>query len=195
MQTLRVFARMGPLLLALISTQTPTCETVHTPFADKRRQSMASIKRRKRSGFGANRVSFIRGHKHSGLDLRGRYKEPVFAICAGRVFDIHLGFPHRTVVVEHRNENGERFFSSYKHIEDILVKEGDLVTAQTRLGRLFDRKERKRARFDQHLHFEIRKTMDDGGEASWSSMSMKALLRVFKDPERFFKRSLGRGSL
>ncbi len=168
----------------------PSCATVHTPFQDADRRSFAAIRRRKRSGFGAHRVSFIRGHKHSGLDLRGRYQEPVFAICEGLVRDVHLGFPHRTVVVEHRGKDGRRIFSSYKHIEEITVRVGDRVDAQRRLGRLFTRAERVSARFDQHLHFEIRKRFDDEGEASWSTMSLRTLRRIFEDPERFFRRRL-----
>ncbi len=169
----------------------PSCATVHTPFQDSDRQSFVAIRKRKRSGFGAHRVSFIKGHKHSGLDLRGRYKERVFAICEGVVVDIHLGFPHRTVVIEHRGQDGRSFYSSYKHIEDIEVQVGDRVSAKTSLGRLFTRAERQKARFDQHLHFEIRKRIDDEGAASWSTMSLRELRKVFEDPERFFRRRFG----
>ena len=160
----------------------------YTPFQDKKRQSYQSLKRRFVSGFGAYRGTYIKGHLHSGTDFKGKYNEKVYAIGKGKVIDIHLGFPHRTVVILHKLENGEVFFSSYKHIEDIQVETGDFVDEKTLIGRLFNKHELKDSGFPVcHLHFEIRKSFEDFGEKSWSSMNKKELNQYFMNPMQFFR--------
>lgn len=163
----------------------------YIPFEDPRRRSLKSIKKRFESEFGAYRASFIKGHKHSGLDLRGGQNERVYPIGKGWVCDIHLSFPHLTLVILHQRPDGKIFYSSYKHIEDILVRPGDRVDETTALARLFDSRELKKSGFGvNHLHFEIRKNFDDGGKASWMSMSREVLLHFFEDPYLFFKSRL-----
>ena len=163
----------------------------YTPFQDQRRRSLKSIKKRFESEFGAYRASFIKGHKHSGLDLRGEQNETVYPIGKGWVCDIHLSFPHLTLVILHQGSDGKIFYSSYKHIEDILVRPGARVDETTPLARLFDARELKKSGFGvNHLHFEIRKSFEDGGKASWMSMTKEVLLHFFLDPYTFFKARL-----
>lgn len=164
---------------------------VYTPFREKRRRSFRSIKKRFASGYGEYRGTYKRGHKHSGLDLWGRFGEKVYAVGPGMVYNIHLGFPHRTVVVLHFQPNGKYFYSVYKHVEKIKVKTNQWVDKNTEIGRLFTKREMKKARFTvNHLHFEIRKNFDDLGSASWTSMTMRKLNRHFRDPMKFFKKQL-----
>ena len=147
--------------VALLTTGAPaTADRFFTPYRDARRESYESIRARTISFFGDPRVTFVRGHKHSGIDLKGRFEEPVYAIGKGRVVDIHLSFPHLTVVVEHRLADGTTLWSSYKHIEALRVSTGDTVDESTVLGRLFNRDEHKRSGFPEpHMHFEIRRSI------------------------------------
>ncbi len=62
----------------------------------------------------------------------------------------------------------------------------------TVLARLFDAAELAKADFGtaNHLHFEIRSSLDDGGQASASSMTLKALNVCCRDPLTFFRKHL-----
>jgi hypothetical protein len=110
-------------------------------------------------------------------------------VCAGLVTAVQLSFPHLTVVVRHHRPDGSIFHSSYKHVTDVRVAEGELVTRTTALARLFDEAEHRRAKFGRapvHLHFEVLVRTDDEGAASWSAMSMQALRRYRSDPMELF---------
>lgn len=166
------------------------CQQVHSPFLDDTR-TQRCVLRRITSGFGDGRRSYVRGHKHAGVDLKTTYAEAVYGMCKGTVVDIHLGTPHRTVVVRHVFADGTQWFASYKHVEDVGVKVGDVVDESTRIGRVFTRDEQRRAPWRaNHLHFEIRHAIDDDGAASWTSMSLAELKQYAWDPARFLRRHL-----
>ncbi|MCB9763769.1 MAG: peptidoglycan DD-metalloendopeptidase family protein [Alphaproteobacteria bacterium] len=186
-------APAGPPEPPPASAATPdrTCALVRTPFLDDDRRSYAVFKGRLRSGFGDYRGSYVEGHKHAGVDLETTFAEPVHPICTGRVVDIHLGSPHRTIVLGHVTPEGERFWSSYKHVEDIQVARGDWVDPDTPLARVFDDAEQKAAPWAlNHLHFEMRRSVADNGAASWTSMTMEELERYAFDPDAFFEARL-----
>lgn len=145
------------------------------------------------SVFGAHRNSYVRGHIHSGLDLAVRGQEgkavDVMAMAPGVVCSIHLGPPHTTVVVGHKLGDGTTLFTSYKHLARVDVQIGQQVTSETVLGVLFDRKQaRKLGGSYDHLHLEVRKTFDDYGAASWSTMNKKQLAQRFVDPLSFLRK-------
>ncbi len=190
---------LSPLLALLISlagaeepaVQERPCLRVHSPLPAQDRRSFAELDARISSGFGDGRRSYRPGHLHAGIDLRTRASEPVHAICPGRVADVHLAFPHLTVVVEHTSEQGQRFYSSYKHVAELQVAVGDRVEETTQLARVFDEQEQRSAPWSQnHLHFEIRRSIEDGGVASFASMSMEELERYAMDPRIFFRERL-----
>lgn len=169
----------------------PTCGVVRTPFDEPDREQLQTLRARVGSGFGAHRSSYVRGHKHAGVDLDTTPGEAVLAICPGEVVDVHLAFPHTTVVVAHRMADGSLRHSSYKHVTELQVRPGDRVHAQTRIGRVFDAAEQQRAPWrTNHLHLEIRTRIDDGGSASWTSMDLEQLGRYALDPEGFFEAHL-----
>jgi putative glutamine amidotransferase len=181
-----------------VESALPVCAAVQSPFRGDLtefsgdRRSLATLQQRLGSRYGDHRTSFVAGHKHGGLDLRTTPGEDVFAVCEGRVADLHLGFPHRTVVVEHHLADRSIVYSSSKHITDIGVAVGDRVTAETRLGRVFNDEEQRRAPWGlNHLHFELRHDISDGGAASWRSMSMAELDAHARDPWPFFQGELG----
>jgi len=163
------------------------------PFAVKDRRSikgMAVV-----STFGANRQSYLRGHRHTGLDLVPRPKPKgyveVLAMANGVVCSIHLSDPHPTVVVKHRLVDGSIMFTSYKHLGGIDVSNGQQVTAATKIGRLYTADEAKKlgGNYD-HLHLEVRKDFDDFGVASWLTMNQRDLDARFSDPLAFLKQQL-----
>jgi len=95
------------------------------------------------------------------------------------------------VVVEHIRPDGSTIYSSYKHLEEVTVVEGDLVDRHTRIGRLFNEAEYAASPFkDNHLHFEMRHSMQDRGEASWTSMTIDQLKQYAFDPWDFFTKEL-----
>ncbi len=146
------------------------------------------------STFGAHRNSYVPGHKHTGLDCVPKPKPDgasVFAMAEGVVCSIHLGDPHRTVVVRHRTAGGDEIFSSYKHLGDIFVENGQQVDHNTKLARLYTGAEARElgGNYD-HLHLEIRKKFDDFGCASWATMNKEELQERFYDPLKFIKENV-----
>jgi len=163
------------------------------PFAVADRRSIKQLA--VVSTFGAGRQSYLRGHRHTGLDLVPRPKPKgyvgVFPMANGAVCSIHLSDPHPTVVVKHRLADGSTLFTSYKHLGGIDVRNGQQVTPATQLGRLYTADEAKKlgGNYD-HLHLEVRKNFDDFGVASWLTMNQRDLDRRFIDPLLFLKQQL-----
>ena len=173
--------------------ETKLCDKFYTPFQEEERTSYQTIHDRTISTYGAHRNSYLRGHKHSGIDLRGTLSEKVYAVGIGQVVDVHLSFPHLMLVVKHLLSEEQVVYSSYKHIEDIQVEIDQWVDENIHLARLFNAEEKAKAGFGvNHLHFEIRKSIGDGGEASWTSMSLEELDEYCIDPLVFFGEQLER---
>jgi murein DD-endopeptidase MepM/ murein hydrolase activator NlpD len=168
------------------------CKEFHSPFNDSDRKSLGSIKRRLVGSYGEYRKSYKPGHLHAGIDLEGSFNETIHAIGSGQVHLIFRDFPHRTVIVKHYLPDGGLLFSVYTHVEQVKVKIGDWVDEHTHLARLFNEDELKWANFgtQNHLHLEIRKSMDDEGRASYASMSSQELNKFCMDPIEFFKAHL-----
>lgn len=148
------------------------------------------------SSFGSPRSSFRPGHFHTGLDcLPKNSKVPVFiyAMAEGVVCSVHLGNPFKTVVVKHLLKDGSTIFTFYKHIEDILVKDGDIVNKDTKIARVLSNAESKKFHGNYyHLHLEIRKLFDDYGCASWLTMNKEDLKKRFFDPLIFMKQNIAK---
>ena len=167
------------------------CGTVYNPIGVPDRRSLAQLEALVTSRFGDGRRSYRPGHLHAGIDLRTDWGAAIHAICPGQVVDIHLAFPHLTVVVEHHTPAGEVFWSSYKHVADLQVAVGDDVEEITPLARAFRADELPRAGWKtNHLHFELRTSIEDDGTASFTSMSMDELTRYARDPLPFFEGEL-----
>ena len=165
----------------------PVCLRLFSPFDSDDRRSIRAVRLRAHDGYGAYR----RGHLHSGLDLVGKPNERVYAVGKGKVVGFVGEFPNRAVLVRHRLKNGDVFYSGYFHVADMRVQPGDIVDETTCIGRLFDGEEQRKSRFPvRHVHLEIRKRVDDGGEKSYTSKTMEELDRYFHDPMRFLKQHL-----
>ena len=160
-----------------------TCKKIYSPFIDPDRESYRGLYKRCISVYGSHRDSYIRGHKHAGIDLKGALIEKIYSIGTGVVVDIHLSFPHLTVVVAHKFSDEKIYYSTYKHIEELEVKVGDKVDQNSVIGRLFTKEELRISEFGVcHLHFEIKHDISDGGQASFASMSMADLNKFYLNP-------------
>ncbi len=138
--------------------------------------------------FGEYRASIVRGHLHSGIDIKGNFNGPVFSIGKGVVVNIFRDFPDKTVYIRHTANNSVSFYSAYIHIKDIQVNVGERVTENTLIGRIFNSDELAAAKFGTppHLHLEIRHSIIDDGEATFNCMSIDELNMFFIDPLKLF---------
>jgi murein DD-endopeptidase MepM/ murein hydrolase activator NlpD len=163
------------------------------PFNTNDRTNLKTI--RMISTFGAPRLSYVKGHFHTGIDLIPKKNNDesvyIFPMAAGSVCSIHLGDPHRTVVIKHKLPGGEILYTSYKHLQAIYVANGQHVTTNTRLGRLYTRAEAAALGGNyNHLHLEIRKQFDDFGVASWATLKKEDLDKRFHDPWMFMTKNI-----
>ncbi len=162
------------------------------PFAVKFRTDINQIKIR--SPFGASRISHYRGHKHSGADIvplnmdTGIYIYPVARgiVCYKKIKD-----PFSSLIIKHKLSDGSFIFTSYIHLKNIYVENGDTVGTDTKVGKLFTHREVRRFRgpYD-HLHFEIRKNFDDFGFGSAYCMNKSELDSFFYEPINFLNEKL-----
>lgn len=162
------------------------------PFKTSNRSKLNTLK--VVSTFGSHRNSYIKGHKHTGLDCVPKAKRDtvdVYPMAPGIVCSIHLGAPHQTIVIRHITSVGKTIYTSYKHLGAVYVKTGDQVTVDTKLARLYTRAEARAlgGAYD-HLHLEIRKKFDDYGCASWCTMTKAELRLRFYDPLAFMREHL-----
>lgn len=160
------------------------------PFEASDRKNLKNLKII--SIFGDHRNSYLKGHIHTAIDVNPLKPEAklikVLAMANGVVCSIHLGENQKTVVVKHKLPNGNTMFSSYKHLKEVYVKNGDQVNENTVLARLFTVQESKKYGGDyHHLHLEIRKKFDDYGCASWLTMNKTQLNERYYNPQSFIK--------
>lgn len=176
------------LLINFQQLNSETIKKVLLPVNVIKRNDYKELVKISLDGFGAFRTA---GHKHAGLDIEGKYGEFVYSIGIGVVKAIYGEYPYKTVLIEHQLENGEIIFSGYTHIEDITVNENDDVNENTKIGRMFYKEEYIRSEFyKNHVHLEIRKTMERYKGISIKCYTMDDLNKYFYDPQIFFKKYL-----
>jgi len=162
------------------------------PFNTKNRKDLRTIGIV--SVFGANRVTYLKGHIHTGLDMVPKPNDDtisVYPMAEGIVCSIHLADPLCTVVIKHILKDGSILFTSYKHLAEIYVKTGDNVNHDTKLGRVYTKNESKKYHGNfYHLHLEVRKLFDDYGCASWLTFSREELEKRFYDPLEFMRKMI-----
>ena len=165
----------------------------YLPFALEDRKSLKQVK--VISIFGDHRDSYLSGHIHTAIDVNPLKPKdkliPVFAMANGVVCSVHLAENQKTVVVKHKLKDGSVMFTSYKHLKEVYVTQGQQVTQSSKLARLFTVQESKKYGGDyHHLHLEIRKSFDDYGCASWLTMNDQQLNLRFYNPLSFLKKEL-----
>lgn len=165
----------------------------YLPFQVTDRKKTSNIKLI--SIFGDHRDSYYKGHIHTAIDInpvKAKTKLiPVYAMANGVVCSIHLGENQKTVVVRHTLNDGKTMFTSYKHLKEVYVSNGQQVNETTKLARLFTKEESKKYGGDyHHLHLEIRKRFDDYGCASWLTFTNAQLNERFYNPQVFLKQNI-----
>lgn len=160
------------------------------PFDVSDRKKISNIKII--SIFGDHRDSYYKGHIHTAIDINPVKPTtkliPVYAMANGVVCSVHLGENQKTVVVRHTLKDGKTMFTSYKHLKEVYVSNGQQVDEKTKLARLFTKDESKKYGGDyHHLHLEIRKKFDDYGCASWLTFNNTQLNDRFYNPQVFLK--------
>lgn len=108
------------------------------------------------SGF-SMRISPISGQllQHEGVDMSAPLGTPVHAVADGTVVEVSSDYRSGTYVrIQHTAADGSTYFSAYAHeyMDDILVKQGDTVTAGEQIGAVGS----NGWSTGPHLHFEIR---------------------------------------
>jgi len=163
------------------------------PFDTPNRYDIRSIQ--VISVFGDHRESYLKGHIHTATDMIPSHKSGfiyIYPMAVGVVCSIHLGHPHKTVVIRHLLVNGKTIYTSYKHLQEIYVSVGTQVNQQTKIARLYTPTETKKYKGNyDHLHLEIRKSLHDYGCASWLTMNKEDLNELFFNPMTFMKTNLG----
>jgi murein DD-endopeptidase MepM/ murein hydrolase activator NlpD len=159
------------------------------PFDVPDRKDMKSVK--VISGFGTYRSGHLKGHRHSGIDVvpfvnKGLVK--VFPSSVGKVCLIRPAAPNKTVIIKHKLNDSTVIYSSYIHLKDIYVENGQEVDQNTEIGVLYTKPEALKfnGNYD-HLHFEIKNRIDDYCSASWLCMSQNELDEYFINPSIFWK--------
>lgn len=163
------------------------------PFDVSDRKKISNIKII--SIFGDHRDSYYKGHIHTAIDVNPAKSKtkliPVYAMANGVVCSVHLGENQKTVVVRHTLKDGKTMFTSYKHLKEVYVSNGQQVDEKTKLARLFTKDESKKYGGDyHHLHLEIRKKFDDYGCASWLTMNKTQLSERYYNPQIFIRENV-----
>lgn len=92
------------------------------------------------------------GHFHAAQDLVASYGAPVKSVASGVVVSsLNGGGYGNRVVVMHKTENGEPFYSTYSHLNSRQLKVGEPVAAGTTVGTMGN----TGISYGAHLHFEI----------------------------------------
>lgn len=175
------------------TTPTEVATAWSLPFDVANRKDIKQIK--VISIFGDHRDSYFKGHIHTAIDINPAKSKTslvsVYPMAKGIVCSVHLGENQRTIVVKHKLADGKVMFTSYKHLKEVYVSQGQQVNENTKMARLFTKQESKKYGGDyHHLHLEIRKTFDDYGCASWLTMNQKQLDQRFYNPLIFLKTKL-----
>ena len=101
------------------------------------------------SNFGVRKDPFKKTWaRHSGVDMAGWWKNPIYSSANGRVTKAgRNGAYGNFIEIDH----GNGFLSRYGHLSKILVKKGELVTLEQKIG-LMGSTGRSTS---PHLHYEI----------------------------------------
>jgi hypothetical protein len=165
---------------------------------------LAALNRRDPKGytlvslFGAPRQRYLKGQIHTAIDMEPKGQSGtayVYPMARGVVCSVHLSDPHRTVVLRHRLPDGKTLFTSYKHLGEVYVQNGQEVDLDMKFTRLFTRAEAKKmgGLFD-HLHLEVRKKFDDYSCASWLTTTRTELNEYFTNPAAFITQHAGKNN-
>jgi len=121
----RAFARFTPDVLTEMKSHPRNMHKVTSAFWSKRIISRFKTKNNKRIRL-KPRITW-----HHGLDLKGRWGAPIYAIATGKVaISKKMFFEGNFILLDH----GNKIFSGYMHQSKLMVQEGDIVNAGQQIG-------------------------------------------------------------
>lgn len=105
---------------------------------------------------------------HMGIDMSAYWQAPVVSIVDGVVEKVYTEINDygNYIIIKHETDT-ETFYSMYAHMHDIFMFEGQSVKQGAVIGRQGGDpvKDKNPGRsIGSHLHFEIRKTPNDGSQ-------------------------------
>lgn len=120
---------------------------------------------------------------HTAIDIPTPYEENILSPADGQVVMISNLKTQSTLFIRHLKKDKTIFYSAYSHVKDLAVSVGDLVNSQTMLARTFTREEFKKTHHVyNHVHFEVRKSLDDLGNGSIHANLHEKLAKLFVNP-------------
>lgn len=120
---------------------------------------------------------------HTAIDIPTPYEESILSPADGQVVMISNLKTQSTLFIRHLKKDKTIFYSAYSHVKDLAVSVGDLVNSQTMLARTFTREEFKKTHHVyNHVHFEVRKGLDDLGNGSIHANLHEKLSKIFVNP-------------
>jgi murein DD-endopeptidase MepM/ murein hydrolase activator NlpD len=102
--------------------------------------------------------------KHLGIDVIGKVGDPVIAVAIGHVTGSfsELAYGNRVEIIHAPDASGKRAVTVYKHLQQRLVKKGDLVARGQQIGLLGATGVLSGG--IPHLHFELHRQFGPVGE-------------------------------
>jgi murein DD-endopeptidase MepM/ murein hydrolase activator NlpD len=132
-----------------------------SPFDEAERHVFQTIQQRVVKPYAEAYSRTMATMQYTGIGLQAEFGEPVYAIGKGEVVRIAGEAPYTEVVVAHKIQRHTTVFSVYARITDVSVHIDDEVTEHTPIGRLLTREEYNKSQLtEQHLHLEVRTTLD-----------------------------------
>lgn len=131
---------------------------------------------------------------HDGVDLNlnipnwnADWHKPIYAIADGVVTFAGVGggsWGH-IIVIEHTDDNGQKFYSRCGHVENTIVKTGDVLVIGQAIAQVGDADGYYRG-VGAHLHFNVCITdLLKNRPNHWSGVDKKVLLANYTDPVKF----------
>jgi murein DD-endopeptidase MepM/ murein hydrolase activator NlpD len=148
-------------LLALPMAPEMTRIKFFTPFQESERHMYDTLQQRLVTPYAEAYSPTLTSMRYTGIGLQGEFGETVYAIGKGEIVRITGEAPHTEVVIAHTLSRRSTVFSVYAHVDDVRVQVGELVTENTPIASLLTREEYDKSGLtEQHLHLEVRQTLD-----------------------------------
>lgn len=169
-----------------------------TPLDTGDRAHWESMTVKDKGGFTDYRTAYghMKKHLHTGVDLVDPAEKknlgiPVYAVARGKVYDVSRRGPASRVTIRHILPDGRVVYTSYIHIADIRVREGDWVGENTIIGRTLNHGElTKWGKIFDHLHFQVHRARFVS-EHTVNSKTADEVTERFYDPEWIFYHHAG----
>ena len=165
----------------------------YLPFQTPNRNDFYTLKIN--DTFGKKNETYVQNHLSTGIELTPINAEGhtnyVYPLSDGAICAVYFGHPNKTIAIKHILPDNKIIFTTYKHLAEVYVTNGQQVTPKTKLGRLYSGEEiEKWGENNSLLFLEIRKDFNDYGVASWATLTKQSLVDRFENPLNFLRQYL-----